>query len=198
MAELPPATGVSHRRVGLRSVGLHVAEAGDGSPLVLLHGWPQHWWAWRHLIPRMADTYRVIVPDLRGRGWSDAPPGEYAKSTLAADIVELLDAEGLDAVRIVAHDWGGYAAFVVALGTPARVERMVVLDIAPPWRGALHPRQLALPLVGAYQALRATPGLGPWTLTSSGRFVRALIRAGSGPGMHWPDDELDVFASCVR
>jgi pimeloyl-ACP methyl ester carboxylesterase len=198
MAELPPVTGVAHRRVGLLSVGLHVAEAGDGPPLVLLHGWLQHWWAWRHLIPRMAETYRVIVPDLRGWGWSDAPPGDYAKSTLAADIVELLDAEGLDAVRIVAHDWGGYAAFLVALGQPARVERMVVLDIAPPWRGAFHPRQLALPLVGAYQGLLATFGLGPWTLTSSGRFVRAVIRAASGPGMRWAGDELDVYADVLR
>ena len=198
MAELPPATGVSHRRVALRSVGLHVAEAGDGPPLVLLHGWPQHWWSWRRLIPRLAETYRVIVPDLRGWGWSDAPPGDYAKATLAADVVELLDAEGLDAVRIVAHDWGGYVGFLIALEQPARVERLMALDIAPPWRGAPHPRQLALPLFGAYQALLATPGLGPWTLTSSGRFVRALIRAASGPGMHWSDDELAVYADVLR
>jgi pimeloyl-ACP methyl ester carboxylesterase len=133
----------------------------------------------------MAETYRVIVPDLRGWGWSDAPPGDYAKSTLAADIVELLDAEGLDAVRIVAHDWGGYAAFLVALGQPARVERMVVLDIAPPWRGAFHPRQLALPLVGAYQGLLATFGLGPWTLTSSGS-----LRARGDPGGQRPRHAL--------
>jgi pimeloyl-ACP methyl ester carboxylesterase len=128
----PPLPGVTHRTVDVGEVGLHVAEAGEGPPLLLLHGWPQHWWCWRRLIPRLATRYRVLAVDLRGWGWSDAPAGSYAKATFAADVLALLDAEGLDRVRVIGHDWGGYTAFLLALGHPQRVERVVALDIAPP------------------------------------------------------------------
>src|ERR1700710_1360374 len=102
--------GVTHRDVVVDGVRLHVAEAGDGDgpPLLLLHGWPQHWWSWRHLIPQLAQTHRVIACDLRGWGWSSAPPGDYAKATFARDVLALLDAEGLERVTLMGHDWGGY------------------------------------------------------------------------------------------
>jgi pimeloyl-ACP methyl ester carboxylesterase len=135
-AGMPSVPGVTHRFVDANGVTLHVAEAGSGPPLLLLHGWPQHWWCWRLLIPRLAESYRVIAPDLRGFGWSGAPRGSYAKSTFAADVLALLDIEGLDRVRLVGHDWGGYTSFLLALEHPERVERMVALDItlrgAPP------------------------------------------------------------------
>src|SRR3954452_11781105 len=66
----PVVRGVSHRMVEVDGVRLHVAEAGSGPTLLLLHGWPQHWWCWRKLIPDLARTHRVIAPDLRGWGWS--------------------------------------------------------------------------------------------------------------------------------
>src|SRR5918994_4594344 len=155
--KLPAVPGVRHRDIRVNGVRLHVAEAGAGPPLILLHGWPQHWWCWRRVIPRLAEEYRVIAPDLRGWGWSDAPRDDYAKSTFAADIVALIDAEGLDGVRIIGHDWGGFTAFLIALAHPARVERMVVLDVAPPWLGRPRPRHLAAPLLGSYQAMLAVP-----------------------------------------
>src|SRR5829696_9504920 len=105
---LPALPGVSHRAIHVNGTRLHVAEAGDGPPLLLLHGWPQHWWCWRKLIPRLAASYRVLAPDLRGWGWSDAPPGDYDKASFAADIVALLDAEGIDRVSVIGHDWGGF------------------------------------------------------------------------------------------
>ena len=199
-SELPAVPGVSHRNVALDGLNLHVAEAGAGPPLVLLHGWPQHWWCWRRLIPALARSYRVIAPDLRGWGWSDAPPGDYAKSTLAADVVALLDAEGLDRVALVGHDWGGYASFLLALEHPERVERLMALDVAPPWSRPSSPaaRHLGLPLLASYQLLLATPVLGPRTLTSGTRFVRTLIRAGSGADARWTDAELDAYASVLR
>ena len=195
---LPELPGVTHRFVELDGLQLHVAEAGEGPPLVLLHGWPQHWWCWRHLIPQLARQYRVLAPDLRGFGWSGAPPGSYAKRTFAADVLALLDLEGLDRVKLVGHDWGGYTAFLLALAHPERVERLLALDITPPWRARARPRQLALPLLGSYQALLATPILGQRVLRSSPHFVRALIRAGSGPAMRWTEQELDVYADVLR
>jgi pimeloyl-ACP methyl ester carboxylesterase len=196
--DLPSVPGVSHRAVQLNGVRLHVAEAGDGPPLVLLHGWPQHWWCWRRLIPELARDRRVLAPDLRGFGWSDAPPGDYAKSTFAADVLALLDAEGLDRVQIIGHDWGGYTALLLALDHPERVERVLALDIAPPWAGKPRPRHLALPLAGSYQALLATPVLGRSTLTAGPWFVRTLIRLGSGPQARWTDTELDAYADVLR
>ena len=81
---------VTHRDVVLADgTRLHVAAAGDGPPLVLVHGWPQHWWAWRRILPALAQERRVLCPDLRGLGWSDAPPGAYAKEAWATDLVAL-------------------------------------------------------------------------------------------------------------
>jgi pimeloyl-ACP methyl ester carboxylesterase len=197
-AGMPSVPGVTHRFVDANGVTLHVAEAGSGPPLLLLHGWPQHWWCWRLLIPRLAENYRVIAPDLRGFGWSGAPRGSYAKSTFAADVLALLDIEGLDRVRLVGHDWGGYTSFLLALEHPERVERMVALDIAPPWRSPAQLSNLAAPLLASYQLLLATPVLGQFTLTSSPAFVRALIRAGSGSAMKWTQADLDQYASVLQ
>src|SRR5271157_6121253 len=103
---IPSVAGMSHRTVDIGGLGLHVAEGGEGPPVLLLHGWPQHWYVWRGVAPGLAADHRVICPDLRGFGWSDAPPGDYAKATLAGDIIGLLDAMELDRVDLIAHDWG--------------------------------------------------------------------------------------------
>jgi pimeloyl-ACP methyl ester carboxylesterase len=198
LGDLPEVPGVTHRDVNVGGVRLHVAEAGEGPPLVLLHGWPQHWWSWRHLIPRLADSYRVFAPDLRGWGWSDAPPGDYAKSTFVADVLALLDIEGLNRVGVVGHDWGGYTGFLLALDHPDRVERLVALDIVPPWPGRLRPRNLGFPLFASYQVLLATPGIGSRVMTRGRRFVRTIIRLGSGPDANWTERELAAYADVLR
>jgi pimeloyl-ACP methyl ester carboxylesterase len=194
---LPELSGIAHREVTVRGVRLHVAQAGSGPPLVLLHGWPQHWWSWRHLIGPLAAHYTVIAPDLRGWGWSEAPPGAYAKADFAADIVALLDHEGIDQARILGHDWGGYTAFLLALDHPERVSRMVALDISPPWPGRPSPRQIGLPVFLSYQFVLASP-LGVPVLTRTPGFVRRLIALGSGPDMRWTRSELDAYAEVLR
>ena len=133
---MPDVEGVDHRFVDVRGLRLHVAEAGDGDPLVMLHGWPQHWYEWRHVIPRLADRYRVLCPDLRGFGWSDAPGSGYEKERLASDVLELLDALGLDQVRLIGHDWGGWAGFLIALRAPERVSGYLALNIPHPFQRA--------------------------------------------------------------
>ncbi len=194
---LPHVDGVEHRSVEVGEIRLHVAEAGDGPPLLLLHGWPQHWWCWRHLMPPLAERYRVIAPDLRGWGWSDAPPGSYEKTTFVADIIGLLDAEGLEQVPIIGHDWGGFTAYLLGLEHPERVQRILALDIAPPWLSTVSPRLLALPVLSAYAVLVGTPFVGPRTMTTSNAFIRSVIRGGSSRGV-WSDEDLDVFATVLR
>jgi pimeloyl-ACP methyl ester carboxylesterase len=186
-----------HRFAEVGDVRLHVAEAGSGPPLLLLHGWPQHWWAWRKLIPRLAERWRVLALDLRGWGWSDAPPGDYAKQTFADDVLAFLDAEGLDRVTVLGHDWGGYTSFLLAMDHPERVERLVVLDIPPPWTPRPRPATLLLPFLLSYQIAIATPGLGMW-LHRSGLLVRLLLRIGTGPDFAFSDEEIEAYVEPLR
>ena len=88
----PALDGVRHRFVQLPGLRVHVAEAGAGEPLVLLHGFPQHWWGWRKVLPALAEHYRVIAPDLRGAGWTEAPRHGYTEEQLVSDVIGLLDA----------------------------------------------------------------------------------------------------------
>ena len=101
---MPHVDGVEHRFVDVNGLRMHVAEAGEGEPLVMLHGWPQHWYEWRHLIGPLSETRRVICPDLRGLGWTDAPPGGYEKENLASDVLALLDELGVDRFDLMGHD----------------------------------------------------------------------------------------------
>jgi pimeloyl-ACP methyl ester carboxylesterase len=96
---IPAVNGVRHRYVNVNGVRLHLAEAGQGEPLLMLHGWPQHWYEWRHLIDALREDYHVICPDLRGFGWSDAPASGYEKERLVDDIIGIMDVLGLERVR---------------------------------------------------------------------------------------------------
>lgn len=121
----------------LSAVTLHYLEAGSGDPVVLLHGVPQSSHEWRTIIPRLADRYRVIAPDLRGLGDSSRPAGGYDKKTVAADIWELVhDTLGIERFLLVGHDWGGPVAFSLAAQHPEAVRALAILDVAIPGDGA--------------------------------------------------------------
>jgi pimeloyl-ACP methyl ester carboxylesterase len=164
----PDVPGVQHSLVQAGGLRMHVAEAGEGEPLVMVHGWPQHWYVWRHLIPRLAESYRVICPDIRGHGWTDAPADGYEKETLAGDVLNLLDAMKLERVRLVGHDWGGMAAFLLALRAPERVERLATMNTGHPWL-QMQAKQVPQLYKLWYQALLASPLAGR-------RAVRPLVR----------------------
>jgi pimeloyl-ACP methyl ester carboxylesterase len=190
--ELHALEGVTHRTVQARGASFHVAEVGDGEPLVLLHGWPQHWWAWRKVVPLLAPHARLIMPDLRGFGWSDAPPGRYDKQSMAADVLVVLDRLGLERVRIVGHDWGGWIAFLACMAAPERFERALVLGISPPF-GRPSPRMLLDLWRFAYMLAIAAPAVGE-RIVASERFVRTVLSA--HPGV-FTDDDLRAFATVV-
>jgi pimeloyl-ACP methyl ester carboxylesterase len=192
MVELPALDGVSHRTVQVRGLSFHVAEAGSGEPLVLLHGWPQHWWAWRKVVPLLAPHARLVMPDLRGFGWSDAPPRGYDKQTMADDVLALLDALGLQRVRIVGHDWGGWIAFLACMTAPERFERALALGISPPF-GRASPRMLLDLWRFTYMLAIAAPALGE-RLAASQRFVGTILSARAGA---FSDDDLRAFAAVL-
>jgi pimeloyl-ACP methyl ester carboxylesterase len=190
--ELPDLDGVTHREVQARGLRFHVAETGAGEPIVLLHGWPQHWWAWRKVAPLLAPHARLVMPDLRGFGWSDAPADGYDKQTMADDVLALLDALGLERVAIVGHDWGGWIAFLAAMKAPERFERVLALGISPPF-GRPSPRAVLDLWRFAYMPAIAAPAMGE-RLVSSERFVRAMLSAPPGA---FDEEDLDAFAAVL-
>ncbi|WP_168212076.1 alpha/beta fold hydrolase [Actinomadura rubteroloni] len=129
----PDVPGVEHAFVDVGGLRTHVALAGAGDPLVLLHGWPQHWWQWRHVLPRLAERHRVVCPDLRGLGWTDAPRDGYRPAVMARDVLGLLDRLGVREFGLVGHDWGGLAAYLIALRHPGRVRGLVAINTASPF-----------------------------------------------------------------
>lgn len=191
----PTLDGVSHHFVDVGGVTLHYAEAGAGEPLVLLHGWPQHWYMWRNQIPELARHYRVICPDLRGFGWSEAPARGYDKDQLAADVIALCDALGIRRFRLAGHDWGGWVGFLICLYQPERVVRYLALNIPHPFGspGALKPRVV---LRFWYQAVIAAPLLGSMLLRRTS-FVRRLLRAAARAGT-WDERTLSAYAGRFR
>jgi pimeloyl-ACP methyl ester carboxylesterase len=194
---MPSLEGVSHREIAVSGVRFHLAEAGAGEPLLLLHGWPQNWYCWRKLIPLLAGERRVIAPDLRGFGWSDAPPGAYDKQTLADDVLALLDELELERIDLLAHDWGAWIGFMLALDQPSRIAHYLALNIYPPWPEA--------PSLGGllgfwrllYQVAIAAPGLGS-ALIRSTDFVRRLITTGAVHRDAWSHDDLALFGDVLR
>lgn len=118
--------GAEHRQAQLSQVRLHYVVAGQGPAVVLLHGFPETWLAWRHVIPRLATRYTVIAPDLRGIGCSSLEPAGYDKQTMAADVHRLVTQLGFDRVAVVGHDMGGMVAFAYARRWPGQVSQLVV------------------------------------------------------------------------
>jgi pimeloyl-ACP methyl ester carboxylesterase len=134
----PDIAGAEHRFAEIETADagrlrVHYAEAGSGPPLMLLHGWPQHFWCWRRVVPLLAADFRLICPDLRGFGWTDAPGRGYDNETFAADTVALLDALDIERAGVVGHDWGGFTGFVISLRHPDRVDGLLALSTPVPW-----------------------------------------------------------------
>ncbi len=194
---MPHVDGVSHREVEANGTRFHVAEAGEGPPVLLLHGWPQHWYAWRRVIPLLAPHHRVIAPDLRGFGWSEVRPGDFSKQALADDIVPLLDALELDRVDLIAHDWGAWAGFILALDHPDRFGHYVALNMYAPWPLPPSPGGLVGIWRLWYQAALASPGLGRFLIRRTG-FVKRMITTGAVHPDAWTPEDVESFAAVVR
>lgn len=120
-----------HHTVRANGIRQHYVEAGDGPPVVLLHGFPETHYAWRHQIAALARKYRVIAPDLRGYGETDKPASGYDKRTMANDVRALLDHLGIDRAALVSHDRGSRVATRFAKDHANRLDRLVVMDNVP-------------------------------------------------------------------
>jgi pimeloyl-ACP methyl ester carboxylesterase len=192
---MPAVEGVEHTFHDLPAgVRVHVAAHGPpGAPPVLaLHGWPQHWWAWRAVMGELGDEVRMLCPDMRGFGWSGWPAdGDFTKQRVADDALALLDALGLERVGLVGHDWGGWAAILAALTAPERFSSLLALGIGHPW----VPRKLAAR--NAYRLWYQVPLYVP-AVTRDGRLPRKILEGARRDVAGWAPGEVETYVAAVR
>lgn len=181
--------GFTRRRVPAGEIALSLLEGGAGAPVILLHGYPQNALCWARVAPALAASHRVIVPDLRGYGASDAPPDDaghsvYSKRRMAQDIVALMDALELEGATVIGHDRGARVAYRLALDHPGRVARLGILEIVPTgdfwaawnadlalkayhWTFLAQPAPLPERMIGADPAAYLDWMLAQWTAARS-------------------------------
>ncbi|MGZ9112561.1 MAG: alpha/beta fold hydrolase [Rhodoplanes sp.] len=128
------------RHIDSDGVRLHAVTGGQGPPLLLVHGWPQNWYAWRLLMPALAQDFEVIAVDQRGIGLSDKPAEGYDTGALAAELVRMMSALGHDRFAVVGHDTGFAIGYALCADHPDRVDRAALLEIpGPPMASASPP-----------------------------------------------------------
>ena len=176
----------THKTVRANGIALHVAELGTGPLVLLLHGFPQFWWAWHQQLVDLADAgYRAVAVDLRGYGASDKPPRGYDSPTLAADMAALVTSLGETDAMVVGSDVGGTLAWTMAASHPRVVRSAVVLGAAHPlrWRAALRPgagpaqRRASAYVLRTFQVPRRAEHL----LSADSHWVRELFDRWTGP-----------------
>ena len=179
----PRLDGVTHRTVAARGLRFTSPRQEPGSRSCSVHGWPQHWWTWRRVVPMLAPHARLVMIDLRGFGWSDAPPGGYDKQTMADDVLAVLDALELRRVRLVGHDWGAWIGFLACVVRTRALRGVPGAGRAAPARQAAR-RQLLQIWRFAYQVVLAAPVLGrrlsPTSASSSASSSQAPFAARHG------------------
>jgi len=185
----------THRDVTANGARFHVAECGpvDGPLVLLLHGFPEFWWSWRHQLVALGEAgFRAVAPDLRGYGASDKPPRGYDAYTLSSDVAGMIRALGARDAVVVGQDWGGVLAWTVATLHPRVVRKLVVVSMPHPLRlrraVATDRRQLsASSYIGFFQLPRAPEAK---LRRDGGAYVGDLLRRWGGPG--FPDAETEA------
>jgi pimeloyl-ACP methyl ester carboxylesterase len=154
---------IEHRTAVANGVRLHYLIAGEGPPLVLLHGWPVSAEMWRRVMPALAAKRTVIAPDLRGAGYSDKPAAGYDKATLAKDVQALMSGLGFKRYAVAGHDVGGMVAYALAAQFRAEVEKLVIVDIP-------------LPGIDPWDRLQSAPALWHYPFHAQRDLAEALIQ----------------------
>ncbi len=198
---LPEVAGVEHDWVDVDGITLHVAQCGsehrgNGPSLLLIHGWPQHWFCWRHVMVELAKTHHVIAVDLRGSGWSDAPAGSaaYDKRVMADEIARLVSVLELDRPVLIGHDWGAWISLLVASRHEGLVRGVVATAIVAPWT--------AIPWYDlwrfGYQLFAGGPW-GAWLHARGGQvLLKAIFKLGASKRFTWDRADREEYLSRYR
>jgi len=159
---------INHGYAQLDGVRLHYAECGSGNDdlVLLLHGFPEFWYSWRHQLAALGRSYHVIAPDMRGYNLSDKPLGveNYSMDLLVNDVVGLINHFGAGKAAIVGHDWGAGVAWAAAHKHPERISKLAVMQVPPAsaWRANLTFRQL---LRSWYMFFFQLPRVPEWAIS---------------------------------
>ena len=182
---------VKHGHADSGGVKIHYATLGEGALVVMLHGFPDYWYTWRHQMAALSDTHQVVAIDMRGYNRSDKPKGveQYDVKLLVGDVAAVIKHVGAKQATIVGHDWGGMVAWQFAMALPQQCSRLVILNLPHP-RGlsrelANNPQQQknsayarAFQLPGAHKTLTAA-GLSRWVKNTAARakYIEAFKRS---------------------
>ena len=168
------------RYVDTGDLRLHAVVGGEGPPLLLVHGWPETWYAWRLVMPALARDFEVIAVDQRGIGLSDKPADGYDTGTLAADLVALMDALGHERFAVAGHDTGFAISYALAADHPDRVDRVALAEIpGPPGAAPSPPLFVPAPLNDRLWHLAVQPRREPARAAhrgTRGRVLRLRVR----------------------
>jgi pimeloyl-ACP methyl ester carboxylesterase len=185
------APGVSHRYLDAGGLRMHIAEAGTGPLVLLLHGFPECWYSWRHQLSALAQAgYHAVAPDQRGycRTGGPAPPDQYTILHLTGDVIALLDALGEQQAVVAGHDWGAPVAWHTALLRPDRVRGVIGLSVPYRPRGSRQPTAVMRSSIGDgyYMLYFQQPGVADAELAADPRqtFTR-ILWAASGEAPPW-------------
>jgi pimeloyl-ACP methyl ester carboxylesterase len=186
------------RRVDLGNLTLHVVLAGpeDGPPVILLHGFPEFWYAWYRQMGRLAEAgFRVIVPDQRGYNDSDKPARveDYQVSELARDIANMTEALGYDRANVAAHDWGGGVAWQLAIHHPNRIRKLVIFDTPHPL--ARRDFETREETIDWFRTFFQLPRIPEWAARLGNWYLQAkTLRDTARPGT-FPDEKMNLYRS---
>jgi pimeloyl-ACP methyl ester carboxylesterase len=177
---------ITHRTINARGLRMHIAEAGEGPLVVLLHGFPESWYSWRHQLTALADAgFHVVAPDQRGYGGTDAPAEieQYTMLNLVGDVIALVDTLGVDSFAVVGHDWGAPVAWHTAQFRPDRVRGVAALSVPFRPRGSRRPLEVMRAGLGEgfYMVYFQQPGVADAELNADPRrTLRMLLYSTSG------------------
>ena len=199
--ETLPRVELAHRYADLGDLRLHYVEAGEGPLVLMLHGFPQFWYQWRHQIPALVEAgFRVVAPDMRGYNLSDKPPGvrAYRVELLARDVERLIVAWGGEAADVVGHDWGAITAWIAAMRHPERVKKLAILNVPHPARfpdGLLSPMQL---LRSSYAFFFQIPRL-PEEVIRAGEFalLRSVLRGDPVRPSTFSEEDVQRYVEAI-
>lgn len=191
---------MEHAFVETNGIRMHYVRNGEGPACLMLHGFPEHWYSWRHQIDGLAGAgIRAIAPDMRGYGDTDKPRNGYEIGNLVADVAGLIDALGLAKVTLVGHDWGGPIAWAAAMELP-QVERLAILN-------GPHPRIYLRQLLTTSQLFKSwyiymflVPGLAERMLKRDDfRAVRASFRDAQRRAPQWvTDKDVEIMTDAMK
>lgn len=192
---------IQHGFADVGDVRLHYAECGAGDDLViLLHGFPEFWYSWRHQLPVLGRRYHVVAPDMRGYNLSDKPARiqDYRIDALVSDVVGLIRYFGADKAAIVAHDWGAGVAWALAQRHPELVSKLAAMQVPPPaaWRANFTLRQM---LRSWYMFFFQLPSLPErWASANNFARVETMYRETSVRSDAFTDEDIEVYKEALR